>query len=96
MDRATTFTLPGVPDFVIAMDHGWVVWIEAKSRTGKQTTEQRGFEMMLTNKGHNYYVVRSMSEFLEAVRITLSKSNPVPGVFPSTQSTPIPAANPDK
>lgn len=60
--RATT--IPGTPDFIIAAGGGRVLWVEAKAKGGKQTTEQRGFEIMLTRNGHAYHLVYSFQEFL--------------------------------
>lgn len=74
MDKATVFTFPGVPDFVIAADGGRVLWIECKSKTGKQTTDQIGFQMMLNRCGHLYYLIRSFQEFLGI----LNFSSPTP------------------
>lgn len=65
MNKATTFTFPGVPDFVIAASGGRVLWIECKSKTGKQTPEQRGFQMLLSRNGHVYSLIRSMREALD-------------------------------
>lgn len=64
MDRATTFTMPGIPDFVIAAPAGETLWLECKSRHGKQTTEQRGFQMLLERQKHRYALCRSFEEFL--------------------------------
>lgn len=68
MNKATTFTFPGVPDFVIAASYGRTFWIETKSRNGKQTPEQLGFQMMLEKCGHLYHLVRSYDKFLEIIK----------------------------
>lgn len=68
MDRKTTFTMEGIPDFVIAADGGKTLWVECKRKNAKQTVEQRGFQMMLERIGHGYHLVRSFSEFLDALR----------------------------
>lgn len=68
MDKATVFTFPGVPDFVIAADGGRVFWIETKSKSGKQTTDQLGFQMLLERGGHSYCLIRNFQQFLEAVK----------------------------
>ena len=65
MDKATTFTVPGVPDFIIAAPNGKTIWIECKTRTGKTTMEQDGFGAWLKRNNHHYAVVRSMVEFLD-------------------------------
>ena len=67
MDKATTFTFPGVPDFIIAADGGRTLWIECKAGLKKPTTEQVGFGMMLNRCGHVYHVVRAFSQFLEII-----------------------------
>ena len=69
MDRRTTFTLPGVPDCIIAADRGRTFWIECKTRTGKQTVEQMGFQALCARNNHVYAVIRSFGEFLALVRI---------------------------
>lgn len=68
MDKATTFTFPGVTDFVIAADGGRVFWIETKSKSGKQTTDQIGFQMLLNRCGHVYHLCRSYGQFLDIVK----------------------------
>jgi len=51
MDRATT-QAKGVSDFVIALDDGLTVWIEAKAKRGKVTTEQLATISHLKKLGH--------------------------------------------
>lgn len=59
----------GVADFIIFASNGRVIVAEAKTRTGKQSSEQKGFQMMLEINGHRYHLVRSMADFLEAIGI---------------------------
>ncbi len=63
-----TSTPIGTPDFVIYADRGRVFTIETKSKTGKQTPEQLGIQLMLDMLGHKYYLVRSYEQFLEIVK----------------------------
>ena len=63
-----TTTATGAPDFVIFADAGRVFAVECKTRTGKQTPEQIGFQMMIERNGHRYQLVRSMAEFLNLVK----------------------------
>ena len=64
MDCATTFTMQGIPDFIIAAPGGKTWWLENKSRTGKQTMEQRGFQILLELNQHRYELCRTFEEFL--------------------------------
>ena len=68
MDRASTIGV-GCPDFVVFADKGRVFVVEAKSRTGKLTPEQRAWLAWLEKLGHGKKakVVRSLTEFLEFV-----------------------------
>lgn len=85
MDKVSTQS-PGIPDFVIAASGGRTFWVEAKTKTGKQSTEQRGFEMMLNRVNHCYAVVRSMEEFLSFLSST--KSDTPNSLAPTSQQTP--------
>lgn len=72
MDRATT-QAKGVPDFIIAIPGKLDVpprtlWIEAKGRKTKITPEQAGALAWLDRDGHETAVVRSLAEFLEAIK----------------------------
>lgn len=66
MDQATTQS-KGVLDFIIAADRGRVLWVEAKTKKSKPTTEQAGTLFWLARLGHRCTVVRSMAEFLDFI-----------------------------
>ncbi len=70
MDKATTFTMAGVPDFIIAMHSGRTLYMEVKTKTGKQSAEQKGFQVLLEMNGHEYHLVRSFAEFLSVTKNT--------------------------
>ncbi len=59
---------PGEPDFIIAAPVGRVHWIECKSAKGKLRPEQASMQAHLGTLGHSMIVVRSMAEFLEAIK----------------------------
>ncbi len=59
---------PGEPDFIIAAPGGRVHWIECKSAKGKLRPEQASMQAHLGTLGHSMIVVRSMAEFLEAIK----------------------------
>lgn len=67
MDRKTT-TRKGVCDFIIYADGGRMFSVECKTAIGKLTLEQQSFAVWLNKLGHKVVVVRSFTEFLEAVR----------------------------
>lgn len=60
-------TIPGTPDFIIAASGGRTFWIEAKAKGKKQTTDQKGFELLLKMNSHKYDLVYSFEEFLAVV-----------------------------
>src|ERR1700744_3829064 len=57
MDKRSGVT-PGAPDFVIFATRELLI-VECKTKTGKQTTEQRAFQMMVEGEGYKYHLVRS-------------------------------------
>ncbi len=67
MDMMSTISV-GAPDFVIAAEGGRTFWIECKTKNGKQTIEQKGWQLMLEKNHNRYHIVRSFSEFLEIVK----------------------------
>jgi hypothetical protein len=68
MDRPTT-QAHGVPDFLILRDGGRVLLVECKSKDGKQTTAQLGFQAWAGKLGHVVHVCRSLDEFLGVAEV---------------------------
>lgn len=59
--------LPGVSDMAFVCGDGRIVWIEWKTSTGSQSDKQIAWEKLVTDLGHNYVVVRSEQQFLNAI-----------------------------
>lgn len=58
----------GVADVCVMMGNGGTVWLELKSKKGRSTDEQKGFSAICKALEHNYAVVHSFDEALEALR----------------------------
>lgn len=69
MDKRPTNGV-GVPDFIIAADRGRTLYVEAKARKSKLTTDQVGVREMLLGLGHVHFVCRSYAEFLASLEVT--------------------------
>jgi hypothetical protein len=54
----------GVADMCYLRPEGKVVWIEWKTEIGKQSKEQKEFEKVCQELGHEYKIVRNEDEFL--------------------------------
>jgi hypothetical protein len=52
----------GVADLCIMMPNGVVAWMELKTRKGRQSLEQRGFEEICKVLRHPYALVRNLDE----------------------------------
>lgn len=59
---------PGEPDFVILMDGGRVLLVEAKTRTGILSAAQEKVIQWAGWLGHTIHVVRSLTEFIQLSR----------------------------
>lgn len=66
MDIPTT-TQRGIADFLVLMPNGKLLIAEAKTRHGKQTPEQLGWQIMVERVGHTYHIVRSIEQFKDIV-----------------------------
>ena len=65
-DKAATNGI-GCPDFIIAKNGGATLWLEVKGAKGKLTRDQSGVAMLLRIAGHRWVMVKTFSEFLEAM-----------------------------
>lgn len=63
-----TWRTSGEPDFVIARDGSTVLWMEAKTRTGKLSDDQINVKEKMATLGHTVHVVRNFGEFLEIIK----------------------------
>jgi len=73
-DRKSTIA-EGAPDFAIFYQ-GHALLIECKTKTGKMSPEQLGWALAAERQHFRVLVVRSMSEFLEAVNQIIESKTP--------------------
>ena len=66
MDVPSTIGV-GAPDLIIFASGGRIFIIECKSKTGKMSTEQLAWKMVLERNGHTYHLVRSFNEYLDVI-----------------------------
>ena len=53
----------GISDHVYVKDKR-VIWVECKSRNGKQSKEQRKFEQDIKSHGGEYFVIRGVDDLI--------------------------------
>lgn len=58
------YTPKGIPDIILIKD-GWFVGLEVKTKTGKQSPDQKAFEKNVHDAGGEYYVVRTIEDLQE-------------------------------
>jgi hypothetical protein len=63
--KGTNCNMPNLADLIIFIDNGITLVIELKTPKGKRTEGQIAASQKLIRKGHLYFIVRSLSEFLE-------------------------------
>ena len=66
MDVRSTIT-KGAPDFII-LSEGSIFFVECKTKSGKCSEDQLAFHAHARRLGHTVHIVRSLSEFLEAIK----------------------------
>lgn len=66
-DRSRKDNARGMPDLVIALRAGRVLWLELKSARGRLRPEQKQVRLMLLQLGQEWHEIRSYKQFLEVV-----------------------------
>jgi hypothetical protein len=56
--------LPGFADLIVLLPNARTLFIEVKTPTGKQSPRQAKFEAEVIALGFEYYVVRTLDEFI--------------------------------
>lgn len=62
----------GTPDVVLVLDRGRTVWVEFKAKGGRVSPSQVAMAQSLKDKGHTYWLVWSLDDFVKLCR-TLEK-----------------------
>lgn len=60
-------TLAGVSDLIVIGKNS-VLFVEMKTRTGKQSDKQKQFQANVERLGYRYMICRSLSEFMRAIK----------------------------
>lgn len=63
-----TFRTIGEPDITILMPAGRVLFVEAKTRSGRISEEQEAFARRAQLLGHTVHIVRSFEEFIQLLK----------------------------
>lgn len=63
-----THRTAGEPDVVILMPEGRVLFVEAKTRSGRISEEQEAFANKAQLLGHTVHIVRSFEEFIRLIK----------------------------
>jgi hypothetical protein len=58
--------LAGASDLIVVLNNK-VIFVEVKTPTGRQQPTQRDFESKLKELGQDYYIVRSLDEFIKLI-----------------------------
>lgn len=61
MRRLPKHTPRGIAD-ILVIAGGLAYWLEVKTKKGRQSPEQKDFEVWVTKHGARYFVVRSIDE----------------------------------
>lgn len=61
----TRGTITGVSDIIAILHNGVTLWIEVKTATGRQTANQKEFQLKLESRGHTYIIVRSVDDLID-------------------------------
>ena len=62
--------MAGVSDLIVVLPNQ-VLFIEMKSKTGRQSIEQKQFQQHIEQLGFTYYIIRSFDEFKSIIENNL-------------------------
>lgn len=62
--------MPGVSDLIVVLP-GKILFVEFKSKIGRQSVEQKAFMQKVEALGFNYHLVRSLDDFMELINEAL-------------------------
>lgn len=63
--------VPGVADMCLLIPGRSAVFIEFKSKTGKQSKNQEAWQATILKAGYSYYLIRDLSTFKELCKTLL-------------------------
>lgn len=61
----SAYAAPGAPDIMCILDGGVFAGFEVKTKTGRQSADQKLFEKRCDSRGALYHVVRSVADVKE-------------------------------
>lgn len=67
--RSTGMTA-GVSDSIVILPNK-TIYVEFKTDIGRQSEKQKEFQQIVTDLGHEYYIVRSIEQFKEIINENL-------------------------
>ncbi len=59
--------IKGVADFTYLKSDGKILYMELKAEQGRQSKEQKRFEQVVTDLGHEYAIIRNFEEFQKKI-----------------------------
>jgi preprotein translocase subunit SecF len=57
----------GVSDTIVMLPNGKLLFVEFKDEKGRQSEKQKEFETIVTNLGHEYFLIRDFETFKKLI-----------------------------
>lgn len=61
-----TGAMAGVSDLVVVLPNK-ILFIELKSKTGRQSVDQKAFEKKIKDLGYEYHIIRTLDDFINLI-----------------------------
>ena len=71
----STGQMAGVADLIILLPNGKTIFVEVKTEKGVQSEVQNIFQSKVENLGFEYYLVRSLDEFIKLITDATQPTN---------------------